>query len=82
MVQGAVYGGAVGLVSACDIALASDTAKFCLSEVKIGLMPAVISPYVVSAMGKNQARRYFLTGEIFSSLQALQLGLIHGTMPR
>ncbi|OED41396.1 gamma-carboxygeranoyl-CoA hydratase [Endozoicomonas sp. (ex Bugula neritina AB1)] len=77
MAQGAVYGGAVGLITACDIALAADTARFCLSEVKIGLMPAVISPYVVAAMGERQARRYFLTAEVFSSLQAQQLGLVH-----
>lgn len=77
MVQGAVYGGAVGLVAACDIALAADTARFCLSEVKIGLMPAAISPYVIAAIGEKQARRYFLTAEVFSSLQALQRGLIH-----
>ena len=81
MVQGAVYGGAVGLVATCDIALSSDTARFCLSEVKIGLMPAVISPYVISAIGEKQARRYFLTAEIFSSLQALQFGLIHERCP-
>ena len=81
MVQGAVYGGAVGLVAACDIALASDTARFCLSEVKIGLIPATISPYVIAAIGEKQARRYFLTAETFSSLQALQLGLIHERCP-
>ncbi|MGB0359809.1 MAG: enoyl-CoA hydratase-related protein [Endozoicomonas sp.] len=77
VVQGAAYGGAIGLISACDIALASESARFCLSEVKLGLIPAVISPYVIRAMGEHQARRYFLTTEIISSRQAQQLNLIH-----
>ncbi|MDX2321556.1 MAG: enoyl-CoA hydratase-related protein [Moritella sp.] len=77
LVQGACFGGAIGLVACCDIALATATAKFCLSEVKIGLIPAVISPYVVAAMGVRQARRYCLTGESFNSEQALEYGLIH-----
>ena len=63
LVQGAAFGGAVGLVACCDIAVATQRASFCLSEVKIGLIPAVISPYVVAAMGQRQAQRYFLTAE-------------------
>ncbi len=77
VIQGAAFGGALGLISACDIAIASKSAKFCLSEVKLGLIPAVISPYVVRAMGVRQARRYFLSAETISSKQALRLNLIH-----
>ena len=77
LVQGAAFGGAVGLVACCDIAIATSRASFCLSEVKIGLIPAVISPYVVTAMGQRQAQRYFLTAERFKADQALSLGLIH-----
>lgn len=77
MVQGAAFGGAVGLVACCDIAIASDTASFCLSEVKIGLIPAVISPYVMRALGERQSRRYFLTAERFSAETAQTLGLLH-----
>ncbi|WP_392339917.1 enoyl-CoA hydratase-related protein [Moritella marina] len=77
LLQGACFGGAVGLVACCDIALATSTTSFCLSEVKIGLIPAVISPYVVTAMGVRQARRYCLTGELFSAAQALEYGLLH-----
>jgi methylglutaconyl-CoA hydratase len=62
-VQGAAFGGALGLICACDIAVASDDARFCLSEVKLGILPAVISPYVVRAMGARQAQRYFMTAE-------------------
>lgn len=80
-VQGAAYGGGVGLVSCCDIAIAADTAVFSLSEVKLGLIPAVISPYVVSAIGARQARRYFLTGERFSAREAQRIGLIHEVTP-
>lgn len=76
-VQGAAYGGGVGLVSCCDIAVAVPTAVFCLSEVKLGLIPAVISPYVVAAIGDRAARRYFLTAESFDAAQAFRLGLIH-----
>lgn len=75
-VQGAAFGGAVGLVSCCDIAVASQRASFCLSEVKIGLIPATISPYVVAAIGQRAARRYFTTAERFKADQAQQLGLI------
>ncbi len=75
-VQGAAFGGAVGLVSCCDMAVASERASFCLSEVKIGLIPATISPYVIRAMGERAARRYFTTAERFSASEALRLGLV------
>lgn len=75
-VQGAAYGGAVGLVSCCDLVIASDAALFSLSEVKLGLIPATISPYVVAALGQRAARRYCLTGERFSAQQAQRLGLV------
>ncbi|GAA5317467.1 MAG: enoyl-CoA hydratase-related protein [Candidatus Pelagadaptatus aseana] len=75
-VQGAAFGGAVGLVSCCDMAVATERASFSLSEVKIGLLPATISPYVVAAMGQRASRRYFLTAERFKSDKALALGLI------
>lgn len=75
-VQGAAFGGAVGLVSCCDIAVGSTSASFCLSEVKIGLIPATISPYVIAAMGERAARRYFLTAERFNAETALHLGLL------
>ncbi|WP_257283736.1 enoyl-CoA hydratase-related protein [Endozoicomonas sp. SESOKO1] len=77
VIQGAAFGGALGLISACDIAIASQSATFCLSEVKLGLIPAVISPYVIRAMGVRQARRYFLSAETISAKQALRLNLIH-----
>lgn len=77
LVQGPVYGGGVGLVACCDIALATPRAQFCLSEVKLGLIPAVISPYVVTAMGARAARRYFISAERFSAQEALRLGLVH-----
>lgn len=76
-VHGAAIGGGVGLVACCDIAVAAQTATFCLSEVKLGLTPAVISPYVVAAMGERAARRYFLTAETFSADEARALGLVH-----
>jgi methylglutaconyl-CoA hydratase len=77
LVNGAAYGGAVGLVACCDMAIATRRSRFCLSEVKIGLSPAVISPFVVSAMGERAARRYFLTAQAFDANKASQLGLIH-----
>ncbi len=80
-VQGAAFGGAVGLVSCCDIAIASNKASFCLSEVKLGLIPATISPYVVNAMGLKACRRYFQTAERFFADQALQLGLVDEVTP-
>jgi methylglutaconyl-CoA hydratase len=74
-VQGAAFGGAVGLISCCDIAVAEHNASFCLSEVKIGLIPATISPYVIRAIGERASKRYFITAERFSAEQALLLGL-------
>ena len=81
LVQGSAYGGGVGIVAACDVAIASEGANFSLSEVKLGLIPAVISPYVISAMGARAARRYFLTGERFSAEEALRMGLVHEVVP-
>ncbi|MGB0937761.1 MAG: enoyl-CoA hydratase/isomerase family protein [Colwellia sp.] len=75
-IQGAAFGGAVGLASCCDIVIASDKASFCLSEVKLGLIPATISPYVVQAMGVKACRRYFQTAERFYAQKALSLGLV------
>jgi methylglutaconyl-CoA hydratase len=76
-VHGAAYGGGVGLVACCDIAVASHAATFSLSEAKLGLIPAVISPYVVAAIGERASRRYFLTAERFDAGEAWRLGLIH-----
>ncbi len=76
-VQGDVYAGGTGLVAACDIAVSVDTAGYCLSEVKLGLIPATISPYVIRAMGARAAHRYFLTAERFSAAEALRIGLVH-----
>ena len=76
-VQGRAMGGGLGLVAACDIAVASSDARFCLSEVRLGLIPAVIGPYVAAAIGLRQARRYCLTAEILDAERALALGLIH-----
>lgn len=75
-VQGAAYGGAVGLVSCCDMAVGAGNSRFCLSEVKIGLIPATISPYVIAAIGEKASRRYFLTAEVFTGLQARQMNLL------
>jgi methylglutaconyl-CoA hydratase len=75
-IQGAAFGGAVGLASCCDIVIASNKASFCLSEVKLGLIPATISPYVVNAIGLKASRRYFQTAERFFSDKAMQLGLV------
>jgi methylglutaconyl-CoA hydratase len=76
-VQGDVYAGAMGLVAACDVAVSSDTAQYCVSEVKLGLIPATISPYVIRAMGARAAHRYFLTAERFSAADALRIGFVH-----
>lgn len=76
-VQGDVYAGGMGLVAACDIAVSVDTAGFCLSEVKLGLIPATISPYVIRAMGARAAHRYFLTAERFGAAEALRIGFVH-----
>jgi methylglutaconyl-CoA hydratase len=76
-VHGAVRGGGCGIVSACDIAIATRTATFRLSEVKIGVIPAMISPYVIAAIGERQARRYMLSGEEFDCAEAWRIGLVH-----
>ncbi len=76
-VQGDVYAGGTGLVAACDIAISVDTAGYCLSEVKLGLIPATISPYVIRAMGARAAHRYFLTAERFDAVEALRIGFVH-----
>ena len=76
-VQGDVFAGGVGLVAACDMAVSVDTATFCLSEVKLGLIPATISPYVIRAMGARASHRYFLTAERFNAMEALRSGLVH-----
>jgi len=76
-VQGDVFAGGMGLVAACDMAVSVDTATYCLSEVKLGLIPATISPYVIRAMGARAAHRYFLTAERFSAQEAHRIGLVH-----
>ncbi|NJN47392.1 MAG: enoyl-CoA hydratase/isomerase family protein [Candidatus Competibacteraceae bacterium] len=76
-VQGPALGGGVGLVACCDVAVAAETATFALSEVRLGLIPAVISPYVIQAIGERQARRYFLTAERFDAKEAMRIGLVH-----
>lgn len=77
LINGSTYGGALGLICACDIAIASPDSTFCLSEVTLGLVPAVISPYVLRSMGQRMARRYILTAEIISASKAVELNLIH-----
>src|SRR5690606_28299743 len=74
-VQGPAYGGGVGLVAACDIAIAAFDAQFALTEVRLGITPAVISPYVIGAIGERKARRYMLTAERFSAAEAYRIGL-------
>ena len=76
-VQGDVFAGGMGLVAACDMAVSVDTATYCLSEVKLGLIPATISPYVIRAMGARAAHRYFLTAERFGAAEALRIGFVH-----
>ncbi len=76
-VQGDVYAGGMGLVAACDMAVSVDTAQFCLSEVKLGLIPATISPYVIRAMGARAAHRYFLTAERFNAAESHRIGFVH-----
>jgi methylglutaconyl-CoA hydratase len=76
-VQGDVYAGGTGLVGACDIAVSVDTAQYCLSEVKLGLIPATISPYVIRAMGTRASHRYFLTAERFGAAEAQRIGFVH-----
>jgi methylglutaconyl-CoA hydratase len=79
-VQGDVYAGGTGLVAACDMAVSVDTAGYCLSEVKLGLIPATISPYVIRAMGARAAHRYFLTAERFDAAEALRIGFVHAVV--
>jgi len=76
-VHGAVYAGGMGLVAACDIAIAAQDVEFCLSEARLGLSPATISPYVIAAMGARHARRYFLTAERFTAAEAFRIGFVH-----
>jgi methylglutaconyl-CoA hydratase len=76
-VHGAAFGGGVGLVACCDIAIGTPDAKFGLTESKLGLLPAVISPYVIEAIGARQARRWFASGEIFDAAEAQRIGLLH-----
>jgi len=77
MVHGNAFGGGVGLTASCDIAIAASDTKFCLSEVRIGLIPSVIAPYVLTAIGERQGRRYFMTAEQFSGDKAREIGLVH-----
>lgn len=77
LVQGPAYGGGVGVVAACDIAIAAEEARFALTEVRLGIIPAVISPYVVAAIGAREAVRYALTADPFDATEALRLGLVH-----
>ena len=76
-INGNVFGGGVGLVACADVAIAVDTAKFALTEVKLGIVPAAISPYVVAAIGPRQARRLFLTAALFDATEAAGLDLVH-----
>lgn len=80
-IQGSAFGGGVGLIACCDIAIAAEPAQFGFTEVKLGLIPAVISPFVLHAIGERMTRRYFLTGERFSSEAAYTMGLIHEVVP-
>jgi methylglutaconyl-CoA hydratase len=80
-VQGDVFAGGMGLVAACDMAVSVDTASYCLSEVRLGLIPATIGPYVVRAMGPRAAHRYALTAERFSAAEALRIGFVHAVVP-
>lgn len=80
-VHGSVFAGGTGLVAACDIAVGTPEAKFCLSEAKLGLSPATISPYVMRAMGEREARRYFLTAEVFDAQEAFRIGMLSLLVP-
>ena len=81
LIQGPAYGGGVGLICACDIAIAARSSRFSLTEVRLGLIPAVISPFVISTIGESYTRRYFLTGERISSTDAERIGLVHEVVP-
>lgn len=80
-VHGATFAGGLGLIAACDIAVAAFEAEFCVSEVKLGLVPATMSPYVLAAIGERAARRYFLTGERFGASEAYRIGLVQDLVP-
>ncbi len=80
-VQGDCYAGGMGLVAACDVVVAAEGVNFCLSEVKLGLIPATISPYVIKAMGEQAARRYFITAERFDAAAAQRMGFAHEVVP-
>jgi methylglutaconyl-CoA hydratase len=82
LVQGNAFGGGVGLTACCDIAIAEEGTQFCLSEVKIGLIPSIIEPYVIAAIGVRQARRYSLTAEKFDAATAERIGLVHEVVPQ
>lgn len=77
VVHGAAYGGAIGLIACCDIAIAARSTRLALSEVRLGLVPAMISPYLIRAIGARQAHRWFLTGEVMDAAIALRIGLVH-----
>ncbi len=81
LVQGPAYAGGVGLVCACDIAIAARSASFAITEVRLGLIPSVISPFLINAIGESYARRYFLTGERISASEAERIGLVHEVVP-
>ncbi len=80
-IHGNAFGGALGVIAACDIAIAAAGCEFALTEVRLGLVPAMISPYVLRAIGERQARRYFLTAERIDASQAERIGLVHGVVP-
>ncbi len=82
IVNGIAYGGGAGLVAACDIAIATPQAKFCFSEVRLGLVPAIISPYVIKAIGARHAQCLFISAEIFDACRAYELGLVHYCIPQ
>jgi methylglutaconyl-CoA hydratase len=77
IVNGVAYGGGVGLVACCDVVIASEEATFCLSEVKLGVIPAVIGPYVIRAIGPRQARRFIMSAELIHADHAREIGLVH-----
>lgn len=77
MIQGKTFGGGLGIIAACDIAIATDNAKFCFSEVKLGLIPAVISPYIIKAIGERNSKWLFMSADIFSAQKAQEINLIH-----
>lgn len=81
LIQGPAYAGGVGLICACDIAIAARSARFAITEVRLGLIPAVISPFVINAIGESRARRYFLTGERIDAAEAERIGLVHEVVP-